>query len=81
MDDRGWAVLDAVREVASAHDAAPAAIALAWQLALPGVTAPIVGANSAAQLADQLPALDLELTAEELARLDSVSRLSPRPDA
>jgi aryl-alcohol dehydrogenase-like predicted oxidoreductase len=72
--DDGWAVLDAVREVAAAHGSPPAAVALAWQLAQPAITAPIVGANSPAQLADQLPALDLELTAAELRALDEASQ-------
>ncbi|MFN0145837.1 MAG: aldo/keto reductase [Dehalococcoidia bacterium] len=72
--DAGWAALDAVREVAAARATTCAAVALAWQLAQPGITAPIVGANSPAQLADQLPALLLGLSAEELARLDAASR-------
>ena len=71
--DAGWATLDVVREVATTHVTSCAAVALAWQLAQPGITAPIVGANSAAQLADQLPALTLALSPEELARLDAVS--------
>jgi aryl-alcohol dehydrogenase-like predicted oxidoreductase len=61
----GWAVLDAVREVATAHSTTPSAVALAWQLTVPGITAPIVGANTPAQLADQLPAVDIELSGSE----------------
>lgn len=72
--DEGWAVLDLVVQVAAAHATTPAAVALAWQLAQPGVTAPIVGANSPAQLAEQLPALTLSLGEEELAQLDEVSQ-------
>lgn len=71
--DDGWAVLDAVRSVATAHDTTPAAVALAWQMAQPGITAPIVGANTPEQLADQLPGVGLELSAPELAQLDKAS--------
>ena len=49
-------------------------MALAWQLAQPGITAPIVGANSPAQLAEQLPALSLELSKLELAALNAASQ-------
>lgn len=70
----GWAVIDVVREAAANHDTTATAVSLAWQLAQPGITAPILGANSPAQLADQLPALALTLTTAELARLDAVSQ-------
>lgn len=74
FSDTGWATLDVLREVAAAHATTPAAAALAWQLAQSGVTAPIVGANTPGQLADQLPAVELSLSSEELARLDASSR-------
>ncbi len=73
FNEDGWAVLEAVREVASAHGVTPSAVSLAWQLAQPGITSPILGANSPAQLADQLPALDLRLSTGELARLGAAS--------
>ncbi|MBI2766446.1 MAG: aldo/keto reductase [Chloroflexi bacterium] len=74
LNDDGWRVIEALREVAAAHDTTTSAVALAWQLAQPGITAPITGANTAAQLADLLPAADLELTAAELTTLDAASR-------
>jgi aryl-alcohol dehydrogenase-like predicted oxidoreductase len=70
----GWAVVDALRDVAGSHRVPPAAVALAWSLAQPGITAPIVGANSPAQLADQLPALTLGLSEDELNRLNVASQ-------
>ena len=73
FNDAGWAALDAVRAVAAEHETTCAAVSLAWQLAQPGITAPIVGANSPAQLADQLPALTLRLADADLARLDAAS--------
>ena len=69
----GWAVLDALREVAEAHGTTASAVALAWQLAQPGITASIVGANTPEQFAEQLPALDLALNEGELEGLDTVS--------
>jgi aryl-alcohol dehydrogenase-like predicted oxidoreductase len=68
-----WQVIAEVESVAKAHQTTPAAVALAWLLARPAVTAPILGANSPAQLADLLPAAELCLTAEELEALDNVS--------
>jgi aryl-alcohol dehydrogenase-like predicted oxidoreductase len=47
-----------------------AQVALAWLLARPGVTAPIVGATKAAHVEDALAAEALELTAKEIARLE-----------
>lgn len=70
----GWNVLEAVREIAAARGTSPSAVALAWQLTIPGITAPIVGANSPAQFAEQLPALELKLTDSECNRLDSASQ-------
>lgn len=63
--DDGWAVLDAVRRVATTIGTTPSAIALAWQLTVPGITAPIVGANTPEQLAEQLPALEIALSEAE----------------
>ena len=51
-----------------------AQVALAWLLARPAVTSVIIGARTDEQLADNLAAADLSLTAEERARLDEVSR-------
>ena len=72
IDDQGWAVLDAVVEVAAAHDAAPASVAIAWLLDQ-RFTVPIVGASRVDQLDASLAAAELELTAEERARLTEVS--------
>lgn len=72
--NEGWAVVAAVREIADVHMVTPAAVALAWLLHQDTITAPIVGANSPAQLADQLPSTTLRLGDDELRRLDEVSR-------
>ncbi|HET7170411.1 MAG TPA: aldo/keto reductase [Gaiellales bacterium] len=62
-------VLDALDEVAAAHSAPVSAVALAWLLAQPGVTAPIASARTPEQLAELLPMAELELSPEELEQL------------
>jgi len=73
--DRAWACVASMREVAQAHGASVAQVALAWLLAKPQVMSIIIGAKSLAQLEDNLAAAELTLTGEELARLDAVSAL------
>lgn len=64
------AVVERVAEVAAQRGVPMARVALAWVLAKPMVTAPIVGASRAGHLDDALAALDLKLTADEIARLE-----------
>jgi NDP-hexose C3-ketoreductase / dTDP-4-oxo-2-deoxy-alpha-D-pentos-2-ene 2,3-reductase len=72
-------------QLATELDATPAQLGLAWLLAQPGVTAPIVGPRTTDQLDDALVALDIELTGETLARLDelfpSIGNGGPAPEA
>jgi aryl-alcohol dehydrogenase-like predicted oxidoreductase len=70
--ERGAPLLDALRDVAKAHDATPAQVALAWVIRRPNVVA-IPGASSVAQLESNAAAADLELTDEEDARLTGAS--------
>lgn len=63
-------VVDRVVEIAKGRDIAPAQVALAWLLAKPGVVAPIVGATSLEHLEDAIAAVGLDLTPEEIARLE-----------
>jgi aryl-alcohol dehydrogenase-like predicted oxidoreductase len=74
FNERGFAVLDALRQIAGGHRTTVAAVALSWLLAQPTVLAPIASATSPEQLAELLPSAELELTAEELAQLSSASR-------
>jgi aryl-alcohol dehydrogenase-like predicted oxidoreductase len=74
LNDRGFAVLDALDAVAAAHGAPLAAVALAWLLAQPTVLSPIASATSPGQLDEQLAALEIELTPGELASLDAAGR-------
>jgi aryl-alcohol dehydrogenase-like predicted oxidoreductase len=72
-EERTWRVIGAVEEVAAAHGASAAAVALAWLLTRPAVTSVILGARTREQLAANLKAADLALAPEEVARLDEVS--------
>jgi aryl-alcohol dehydrogenase-like predicted oxidoreductase len=73
--DRAFNAIDAMRPIATAHGASVARVALAWLLHRPFVTSVIVGARDVAQLDDNLAAVDVKLTADELAALDKVSAL------
>jgi aryl-alcohol dehydrogenase (NADP+) len=73
LDERGTAVLAALDVVAAAHQVSVAAVALAWLAAKPHVVAPIASARSVQQLSAILEAVDLELTADEIVRLDEAS--------
>ena len=64
-------VVGAVGEVAEATGASRAAVALAWLLAKPGITSPIIGASKPHHLQDALAALDVRLTPEQVARLEA----------
>ena len=74
FDARGVAILKALDEVAGRHQATSAQVALAWLIARPPVTAPIVSATSVAQLTDIMKAPQLKLSAEDMAALDAASR-------
>ena len=77
LNGNGPAVLEALDEVAAAHRTTLAAVALAWLAAQPTVATPLAGARNPAQLADLLPCLTLELTADELTLLDKASATPP----
>ena len=74
-ETRGPKVVEAMRPIAEAHGVSVAQIALAWLLHQRHVTSVIVGAKRIEQLEDNLGAVDVVLSADELAALDQVSRL------
>lgn len=74
FNEAGWRTLDAVRAVAEEVGSTPAAVSLAWLLAQPVITAPIIGANSVEQLQDSLAALDVALSGEQIGRLNEASK-------
>ena len=73
-EDKLYDTIEAIIEVAEGRGASPAQVALAWLLERPGVTSVIVGARTDEQLADNLAAASLSLSAEEAALLEAVSR-------
>jgi aryl-alcohol dehydrogenase-like predicted oxidoreductase len=73
LNDHGFAVVDALEEVAAAHRSSPASVALAWLLAQPGITAPIASATSDRQFEALIAATTLELDPEGIRRLTEVS--------
>ncbi|MBU6489103.1 MAG: aldo/keto reductase [Burkholderiales bacterium] len=75
--DRAWPCVEQMRVMADARGVSVARIALAWLLAKPHVTSVIIGAKRVEQLEDNLAAVDVALTEDELARLDAVSALAP----
>jgi aryl-alcohol dehydrogenase-like predicted oxidoreductase len=75
--ERTWKILDVMAPIAKAHGCSPARLSLAWLLAKPVVTAVIIGAKRLDQLQDNLAAVELTLTEDELRQLDEVSALAP----
>ena len=70
--DHTWQVLDFLRAMASDKGCSMSQLALAWDMAQPGVTAPIIGPRTFAQVEDNLQAVDVEMTEEDLARIDDL---------
>jgi aryl-alcohol dehydrogenase-like predicted oxidoreductase len=75
--ERTWRILDAIKPIAEAHNCSAARVSLAWLLSKPFVTSVIIGAKRPDQLEDNLAAVDLHLSADELKQLDEVSALPP----
>ena len=70
LDGRPGLILAAIRDIAAELDATPAQVSLAWVLARPEVTVAILGCDNTTQLDENLGALELELTADQLDRLN-----------
>ena len=70
-DAQDFDVVDALRAVAERRGLPMAQLAMAWLLSRPGVTAPIVGATKVAHVDDALAAVDVVLSASELAELEA----------
>ncbi len=73
MNERGFGILDQIDVVGKAHGLTPAQVSLAWLLNQPVITAPIIGANSVAQLNDSLKAASVTLTADDVEGLNKAS--------
>jgi aryl-alcohol dehydrogenase-like predicted oxidoreductase len=74
--ERTWNILDVMSPIAKAHGCSAARLAIAWLLAKPAVTSVIIGAKRPDQLKDNLAAMELTLTQDELKQLDEASALA-----
>jgi len=73
----GFKVIDVLREIAAAHNATIAQVALAWVVSKPFIASVLIGASSLAQLDDNLKAIDVNLSSDELKRLDELTAPAP----
>lgn len=73
----GFAVVDRLRQIAKKREISVAQVSLAWLLAQDGVSSVILGASKAHQLQDNLGAIKVELSLDELAELDQATALGP----
>jgi aryl-alcohol dehydrogenase-like predicted oxidoreductase len=71
--EMGYRVVDAIKEVAAQHGATPARVAIAWLLGRPAVSSVILAARKAEQLEDNIRAVDLQLSDDDVRKLDTVS--------
>jgi aryl-alcohol dehydrogenase-like predicted oxidoreductase len=75
--EKGFDIIDVLKQIAERHGATVAQVALGWQLHKAYVTTVIIGAKTLDQLNDNLGAVDIRLTAEDLAEIDAVSAPTP----
>jgi aryl-alcohol dehydrogenase-like predicted oxidoreductase len=71
--EMGYRVVDALKEVAAKYDASPARIAISWVLSRPAVSSVIIAARKADQLEDNIRAVDLRLSDDDVRKLDAAS--------
>ena len=76
--EQTWAIINTVKLIADAHGASSSQVALSWLGAQPAMTSVILGARTVSQLTDNLGAVDLQLSSDELASLTAAS--VPRAD-
>ncbi|QWC56404.1 aldo/keto reductase [Erythrobacter sp. 3-20A1M] len=75
--DRNWKILSAAESIAREIERPVAQVALAWTLAQPGVTSTLVGASKVSQLESNVAATELDLSPDQLKRLDDASAPTP----
>jgi len=71
--EMGYRVVDVLKEVAGRHDASPARVAIAWLLGRPAVSSVIIAARKAEQLEDNIRAVDLRLSDDDVQLLNAAS--------
>lgn len=75
--EKAYDIIDVMIETGKAHNVSAARVALAWMLQKPGVTSIIIGAKRQDQLLDNIAATELQLSDDEMTRLDEISALAP----
>jgi len=76
-EEKGYDIIEELDRIAKEHSATVAQAALNYLLRKPGVTSVIISARTPEQLADNLKTTDLEMTPEEVAQLDEITKLAP----
>jgi aryl-alcohol dehydrogenase-like predicted oxidoreductase len=71
--EMGYRVVDVLQEVAARHDASPARVALSWVLGRPAISSVIIAARKPEQLVDNIGAVDLQLSEDDIRLLDTAS--------
>lgn len=74
LGEKTYAIVDELERIAKAHETTVARVALAWVQGKPGVTSTIIGARRLAQLEDNVRALDVALTPEDVRKLDALTK-------
>ena len=74
MNERGFAILAAIDQVAARHNVNATQVSLAWLMAQPGITAPIASGTSPAQVAELMRSTEMKLTNEDLAALSNTGK-------
>ncbi|CAG8761118.1 12307_t:CDS:2, partial [Rhizophagus irregularis] len=77
-DEKNWQILDEVIAISKEINRSPVQIALNWIQQKPGITSPLIGARTVAQLEENLKSLEFKLTPEQMKRLDDVSQPTGR---
>ena len=75
--DRNWDVLDVLKAVAAECERPAAEVALAWTMARPGVTSTLIGASKVSQLESNIAATEIQLSGDQINRLNEVSAPAP----
>jgi aryl-alcohol dehydrogenase-like predicted oxidoreductase len=74
LNDRVYNLLDLLAEISAEKGCAVSQLALAWAMAQPGITSVIIGPRTQQQLEDNLGALDVVITDDDLKRIDAISK-------
>ena len=73
--EKAYDLVDVLQDIATQHKATVAQVALAWVRQQPGVTSTIIGAKTVKQLHDNIQSTNIQLSAEDLKKIDEISPL------